>query len=198
MNTLQKIGLVTKNMRNARGLSQEQFCNLCGIDQHYISNIENGQRNLSIDVIERISKFFGLTLAQFFAAVEVVVENKEDNFAHEEEPSKREYTTRTSYTHRNNHIVDPQNAFAEYIKKQGRSQGTIEKYSSNTPNCLDVQKIIKEVTGTTYNMYGVTDIHLLDEIIKRVHNSDFDVIGHSMYSAGLKKYKQFLIDSKSY
>ena len=152
MNTLQKIGNVTKNMRNARGLSQEQFCNLCGIDQHYISNIENGQRNLSIDVIERISKFFGLTLTQFFAAVEAVVEKADDNFTHEEGPTKREYISRTSYTHRSNHITDPQTSFADYIRRQGRSKGTVDKYSSNTPNCLDVQKIIKEVTGTTQKM----------------------------------------------
>ena len=196
MNTLQKIGNVTKNMRNARGLSQEQFCNLCGIDQHYISNIENGQRNLSIDVIERISKFFGLTLTQFFAAVEAVTEKADDNFGHEDEPAKREYISRTSYTHRSNHITDPQTSFADYIRRQGRSKGTVDKYSSNTPNCLDVQKIIKEVTGTTSNMYSVTDIHLLDEIIRRVRYSEFDEIGHCMYSAGLKKYKQYLIDTK--
>lgn len=41
-------------------------------------------------------------------------------------------------------------------------------------------------------MYDVSDIVMLDRIIERVANSDFNIIGHSMYSAGLKKFKLFL------
>ena len=43
------------------------FCSQCGIDQHYISNIENGQRTLSVDMVERVASFFGLSLSQFLA-----------------------------------------------------------------------------------------------------------------------------------
>lgn len=48
------------------------------------------------------------------------------------------------------------------------------------------------VTDSTKNMYRVTDLHILDKIIEKVAASSFDIVGNSMYSCGLKKYKQFL------
>lgn len=42
-------------------------------------------------------------------------------------------------------------------------------------------------------MYHLHDISEIDSIIQKVLDSDFDKIGHSMYSAGLKKYKAFLL-----
>ena len=70
MNTLEKIGKFIKALRTKKGLSQEKLCSQCGIDQHYISNIENGYRNLSVEIVERVASFFGLSLSQFFAGVE--------------------------------------------------------------------------------------------------------------------------------
>ena len=70
MNTLEKIGKFIKALRTKKGLSQEMLCSQCGIDQHYISNIEKGYRNLSVEIVERVASFFGLSLSQFFAGVE--------------------------------------------------------------------------------------------------------------------------------
>lgn len=171
MTTQEKIGFVIKALRTRRGLSQEQFCAQCGIDQHYVSNIENGQRNISIEVVERIAKFFNLSLSQFFAGVETVEEIKP--------------TVVLSM------MIGP-DEFAIYMHGEGLSDRTVDKYSKGTPNCEGVQRIIKDVTGVTDNMYHVSDIDQLDEIIDMVKDSEFDKVGHSMYSAGLKKYKVFL------
>ena len=176
MNTLEKIGLITKRHRVSRGLSQEQFCNQCGIDQHYISNIENGQRNLSIVFIEKIASFFNLSLSQFFAEVENVKDNQ--------------VSTTTTPSQSNNSVKE---RFVAYMANQGLSDRTIEKYSNGTPNSLSVQQIISSVTGRTDDMYHLNDIREIDSIIQKVLDSDFDRIGHSMYSAGLKKYKAFLL-----
>lgn len=83
--------------------------------------------------------------------------------------------------------------FALFMRKKGLSERTIKKYSVDTPNCPSVQAIIQaETGGVTNNMYHVTSIAVIDRIIDRISSSPFDRIGHSMYSAGLKKYKAFL------
>ena len=38
-------------------------------------------------------------------------------------------------------------------------------------------------------MYRLNDIREIDSIIQKVLDSDFDRVGHSMYSAGLKNTK---------
>ena len=42
-----KIGEAVKIARNAKGLTQGQLAELCGIDQSMISRIESGNENLS-------------------------------------------------------------------------------------------------------------------------------------------------------
>lgn len=44
-------------------------------------------------------------------------------------------------------------------------------------------------------MYEVRNKTQLEEIISRISTSEFDRVGHSMYSAGVKKYLAFLIDA---
>lgn len=47
--------------RLAKHLSQEELADLCGIHRTYISDVERGNRNISIDNIEKIAK--GLNIA---------------------------------------------------------------------------------------------------------------------------------------
>ncbi|MGV8947881.1 MAG: helix-turn-helix domain-containing protein [Candidatus Paracaedibacter sp.] len=50
--------LFAKNIRKARiekELSQEAFADLCGLHRTYIGSVERGERNVSIDNIERIA-----------------------------------------------------------------------------------------------------------------------------------------------
>lgn len=172
MNTLEKIGQVIKHSRQKRGLSQEQFCTQCRIDQHYISNIENGQRNLSIAFIEKIACFFGMPLSQFFVEVEKI------DGSHSRVPGLMKGSLR--------------DRFISFMQSQHLAKRTIEKYSDGTANCQGVKQIILAVTRTTDDMFHVHDVKMLDMIIKRVIASEFDKVGHTMYSSGLKKYKVFL------
>ena len=48
--------ILAKNMRAARGLSQEALAHECGINRTYLSAIERAERNISIDNIARIAK----------------------------------------------------------------------------------------------------------------------------------------------
>lgn len=59
--------LFAKNIRKARierKLSQEALADLCGLHRTYIGSIERGERNVSIDNIERIA--FSLNVSPVF------------------------------------------------------------------------------------------------------------------------------------
>jgi transcriptional regulator with XRE-family HTH domain len=50
--------IIATNLRRIRaekGLSQEALADLCQIDRTYISGVERGLRNLSIDNLERLA-----------------------------------------------------------------------------------------------------------------------------------------------
>lgn len=188
MDTLQKIGQVIKNLRQAHGLSQEKFCTECGIDQHYISNIENGQRNLSVTLVEKIANYFGLSLYEFFGVVDRLNESWNNDYEQSVSDSRKKPVIKYS-------SAALKNEFILYMKRHGLKARTINSYSDNTPNSSYVQTIIRSVTGQTSNMFDLRNDLQLEEIISRVSNSDFDRVGHSMYSAGLKKFRDFLRDS---
>ena len=44
-----------KKLRKAKGFSQEALAELAGLHRTYISSVERGERNISIDSIERIA-----------------------------------------------------------------------------------------------------------------------------------------------
>lgn len=45
-----------KDLRLSKQLSQEELADICGLHRTYISDIERGNRNVSIDNIEKIAK----------------------------------------------------------------------------------------------------------------------------------------------
>lgn len=65
MNTRQRIGKVIKDLRTMRGLSQAQLSIQSGVDQHYISDIENGLRNPSVEIVECLQTSLALHLVVF-------------------------------------------------------------------------------------------------------------------------------------
>lgn len=49
-----------RRLRREKGYSQEAFGDLCGLDRTYIGSIERGERNVSIDNLERIARALNL------------------------------------------------------------------------------------------------------------------------------------------
>lgn len=66
MNIKEKIGKRLRELRTAKGLSQEKFAFKCELDRTYIASIEQGRRNVSIANIEKIAKAFDMSVFDFF------------------------------------------------------------------------------------------------------------------------------------
>ena len=55
-----------EEIRNARGIRQEDFARLMGVSRQTISSLENGRYNPSILLAHKIAKFFGMTIEEVF------------------------------------------------------------------------------------------------------------------------------------
>lgn len=65
-----KFGLAIQKIRKERKISQEKLALESCIDRRYLSDIENGKRNVSIDIIERLAIFFNLQISELFQIAE--------------------------------------------------------------------------------------------------------------------------------
>ena len=59
-------GKRVRELRTARGLSQEALALACGLDRTYIGGIERGERNVSLVNIEKIAAGLGLPVRELF------------------------------------------------------------------------------------------------------------------------------------
>lgn len=53
-------------LRQAKGWSQEDLAEYCGLDQTYISSVERGRRNISLKNIAVLSSALGVSFAELF------------------------------------------------------------------------------------------------------------------------------------
>ena len=61
---LKRFGERVRQLRKARGFSQQSFAERCGLDRTYIGGIERGERNVALRNIEVIAKSLGLSVSE--------------------------------------------------------------------------------------------------------------------------------------
>lgn len=66
MDAKQKIGKRIKELRLQKKLSQEQLALKAEIDRTYMTSVENGKRNVSIILIDKIIRALDTTFEEFF------------------------------------------------------------------------------------------------------------------------------------
>ncbi|HEU5295783.1 MAG TPA: helix-turn-helix transcriptional regulator [Burkholderiaceae bacterium] len=50
--------------REARGLSQEEFADLCGLHRTYVGSVERGERNVTLSTLEVLASVVGVSVPQ--------------------------------------------------------------------------------------------------------------------------------------
>lgn len=65
-----KIGQRIRELRKEINLSQEALALKSEVDRTYVTDVENGRRNISIEILEKIIKALEVSLTEFFNAKE--------------------------------------------------------------------------------------------------------------------------------
>ena len=62
-------GCRVRELRKARGWSQEAFASECGLDRTYIGGVERGERNIALLNIATIAKALKVSLSQLMTGL---------------------------------------------------------------------------------------------------------------------------------
>ncbi len=66
MDIKERFGNKIKELRKLKGFSQEKLANLAEIDRTYLPTIEKGERNVSIEVVEKLAKALDVKVKDLF------------------------------------------------------------------------------------------------------------------------------------
>ena len=66
-----RFGQVVRKLRLEQNISQEELADRCGLHRTYISDIELGKRNVSLENIERIAISLNRSLSDLFKEVDL-------------------------------------------------------------------------------------------------------------------------------
>ncbi len=58
-----------RTLRTGRGLSQERLAVDAGVDRAWVSEVERGQGNTSVDLLDRLADALGVPIGDLFRAV---------------------------------------------------------------------------------------------------------------------------------
>ena len=72
MKAQEQLGMRIKYLRQKLHWSQEDLALNANINKNYISDLENGRRNPSLEILERISNAFNITLEELFKGIESI------------------------------------------------------------------------------------------------------------------------------
>ncbi len=65
-----RLGEVIREQRSALGYSQESYADAIGLHRNYVGGIERGERNVSLQNLEKLAKGLGLNLSELVAIAE--------------------------------------------------------------------------------------------------------------------------------
>ena len=68
----EKFGLAVRHLRLQRNLTQEELAHRALLHRTYLTDIERGTRNPSIEVVDKLANGLGIKLSELFRRVETV------------------------------------------------------------------------------------------------------------------------------
>ncbi len=72
MKAQEQLGMRIKFLRKEKGWSQEDLALEANVNRNYICDLENGRRNPSLDILERISNALNISLEVLFKGIETI------------------------------------------------------------------------------------------------------------------------------
>lgn len=72
MRAVEQLGMRIAYLRKQKGWSQEDLALEANINKNYLSDLERGRRNPSLEILERLADAFGITLEVLFRGVETI------------------------------------------------------------------------------------------------------------------------------
>ena len=66
----EKVGHRIRQLRKEQELSQEALGYKAEVDRTYVTDVENGRRNVSVEILERLIKALEVSVAEFFNSKE--------------------------------------------------------------------------------------------------------------------------------
>lgn len=137
----EELGQEIRRLRTSQGYSQEDFARVSGLDRTYISDVEQGKRNISIENIEKIAKALNITLPELFSFSRpiqktIILTVNGEEFILE---SNKELTS---------DIKDNIEAIADYFYDEENDWFTEEMYDMSTFEIADLfERVVKVEVG---------------------------------------------------
>ncbi len=72
------IGERIRNYRKERGLSQEELAYMANLHTSYIGQLERGEKNATLESIEKVTNALGISLEQLFRSIKTDSDAKDD------------------------------------------------------------------------------------------------------------------------
>jgi len=66
----QALGLRIRELRTARGWSQERFAEICGVHRTYMGHLERGEKNASLGSVARVARALEITLSELLSGID--------------------------------------------------------------------------------------------------------------------------------
>jgi transcriptional regulator with XRE-family HTH domain len=70
MDVKQRVGQRIRQIRKDLELSQEALALKAEVDRTYVTDVENGRRNVSLEILERLIKALNVSFTEFFNSKE--------------------------------------------------------------------------------------------------------------------------------
>lgn len=78
-NLLRALGNAIRQVREDRNLSQEHLAELADLHRTYVSSVEQGRRNLSIENIQKIAIALGVSMTELIQLCEDRLDKSKDD-----------------------------------------------------------------------------------------------------------------------
>lgn len=74
-----RLGLTVRNLRLRQKLTQEELAHRALLHRTYLTDIERGIRNPSVEVVEKLANGLGITLAELFRLSDTIVSSSKQS-----------------------------------------------------------------------------------------------------------------------